>query len=79
MSCASHRCRRVLQFFQAYTHLLQSDNYVTRRQSLKVRLPSHTPTAVHPWLSCTHHSYSHLPVLCPSAPLAWALLLPLRG
>ena len=27
----------LLQFFNAYTKLLQSENYVTRRQSLKVR------------------------------------------
>ena len=27
----------LMQFFSAYTKLLQSENYVTRRQSLKVR------------------------------------------
>ena len=27
----------LVQFFHAYQHLLQSENYVTRRQSLKAR------------------------------------------
>ena len=28
-----------VQFFASYTNLLKSSNYVTRRQSLKVRMP----------------------------------------
>lgn len=34
----SSKCT-AMQFFGAYTHLLQSENYVTRRQSLKVSHP----------------------------------------
>lgn len=40
--CLMSDVKLSLQFFGAYTHLLQSENYVTRRQSLKVQLPLHT-------------------------------------
>lgn len=64
-----------VQFFASYTNLLKSSNYVTRRQSLKVRLIHTTRASVHPNLrpqvllpASTH--FCILPVLLPQPALA---------